>query len=106
MTTRGVPPAVGLLMTSAGNDAWSGLDEDKYSTWVASALRRGCEILGPSTRSSRLVSSIACWKSFHVPLRLETKKTALLSGVQAQASFSLASRTRRRGSFHWRGPAS
>src|SRR5579859_7061285 len=93
---------MGLAMTSAGNDGSSGLDDDKYSTCVPSALRRGSEILGPSTRTSGLVSSIACLKSFHVPLRLEAKKTAVLSAVQAQAGFSLASSIRRRGSFHWR----
>src|ERR1700739_1075472 len=101
MITRVVPPAIGLLMSSAGNDTSFGLDEDKYSTCVPSALRRGSWLLRTSTRMSGVVSSMACLKSLQVPLRLETKKTALLSAVQASAKLLLASSVRRRGSFHW-----
>ena len=64
-------------------------------------------MLRPSTRTSAVVSSIFCLKSFHVPFRFETKRTALLSDVHASATLPFASNVRRRREvFSRREPAS
>ena len=63
-------------------------------------------MLRPSTKTSAVVSSIFCLKSFHVPFRFETKRTALLSDVHASAMLPFASNVRRRDVFSRREPGS